>query len=185
MVKNLPAKQQTQVQSLGWEDPLENGMATHSQYSCLEDSMDRGDWWATVHGVSKRQTHNLTVSLLRYLVTTKERIVTVENSGRNHLSQVIKVNIPSNTCEHQAPLHMIPWEVPITSIVFLSQMHNLIESITQTHTEGHSNKISNHVLQKCQDLERNFHRSEETKYKWQLNTMWNLGWDPCTKKKGH
>ena len=30
MVKNLPAKQETQVQSLGWEDPLENEMATHS-----------------------------------------------------------------------------------------------------------------------------------------------------------
>ena len=30
MVKNLPAMQETQVQSLGREDPLENGMATHS-----------------------------------------------------------------------------------------------------------------------------------------------------------
>ena len=29
-VKNLPAMQETQVQSLGWEDPLEKGMATHS-----------------------------------------------------------------------------------------------------------------------------------------------------------
>ena len=30
IVKNLPAMQETQVQSLGWEDPLEKGMATHS-----------------------------------------------------------------------------------------------------------------------------------------------------------
>ena len=30
MVKNLPAMQETRVQSLGWEDPLEKGMATHS-----------------------------------------------------------------------------------------------------------------------------------------------------------
>ena len=30
MVKNLPAVQETQVRSLGWEDPLEKGMATHS-----------------------------------------------------------------------------------------------------------------------------------------------------------
>jgi len=30
MVKNLPAMQEIQVQSLGWEDPLEKGMATHS-----------------------------------------------------------------------------------------------------------------------------------------------------------
>ena len=26
------------------------------QYSCLENSMDRGDWWATVHGLAKSQT---------------------------------------------------------------------------------------------------------------------------------
>ena len=31
MVKNLPAMQETQVRSLGWEDPLEEGMATHSK----------------------------------------------------------------------------------------------------------------------------------------------------------
>ena len=32
MVKNLPAMQKTRVQSLGWEDPLEQGMATHSSF---------------------------------------------------------------------------------------------------------------------------------------------------------
>ena len=31
MVKNLPAMQETQVKSLGWEDPLEKEMATHSR----------------------------------------------------------------------------------------------------------------------------------------------------------
>ena len=41
-----------QVQSLGQEDPLEKEMATHSSYSCLENSMDR-EAWATVHGVAK------------------------------------------------------------------------------------------------------------------------------------
>ena len=30
MVKNLPARQETEVRSLGWEDPLEEGMAAHS-----------------------------------------------------------------------------------------------------------------------------------------------------------
>ena len=40
-VKNLPAMQETRVQSLGWEDPLEdNGYPL--QYSCLENPMDRG-----------------------------------------------------------------------------------------------------------------------------------------------
>jgi len=45
--------QETWVRSLGLEDPLEAGMAT---YSCLENPMDRGAWWATVHGVTKTQT---------------------------------------------------------------------------------------------------------------------------------
>jgi len=53
-VKSLPTMQETQVQSLGWEDPLEKDMAT--QYSYLENSMDRGAWWATVHEVAKSWT---------------------------------------------------------------------------------------------------------------------------------
>ena len=41
---------------LGWENPLEKGMATHFQYSDLENSMDRGAWQATALGVTKSQT---------------------------------------------------------------------------------------------------------------------------------
>ena len=52
MVKNLCAMQETWVQSLGQEDPLEKRMATH-QYSCLENPMDRGAWWAIVQGVAE------------------------------------------------------------------------------------------------------------------------------------
>ena len=40
MVKNLPAMQETQARFLGWEDPLEEGMANALQYSCLENAMD-------------------------------------------------------------------------------------------------------------------------------------------------
>ena len=62
MIKSLPAMQETWVQSLGWEDLLENEMATtpvffffffQLQYSCLENYMDRGAWWATVHGITE------------------------------------------------------------------------------------------------------------------------------------
>ena len=42
LVKNPSAVQETWVQSLGQEDPLEKGMATHSSISCLENSMDKG-----------------------------------------------------------------------------------------------------------------------------------------------
>ena len=40
---------------LGWEDPLEKEMAT-LQYPCLENLMDRGVWWAAVHGVAELGT---------------------------------------------------------------------------------------------------------------------------------
>ena len=44
--KNAPAKQETWVQSLGWEDPLEKGTATHSRvtHSGLANSMDYSPW---------------------------------------------------------------------------------------------------------------------------------------------
>ena len=48
--------QEKWVQSLGWEDFLEEKIATQSSYSCLDNPMDRRAWWATVHGVRKSQT---------------------------------------------------------------------------------------------------------------------------------
>ena len=54
MVKNPFAMQETWVGSLGCEDPLEEGMATHS--SILAWSMDRGAWRATIHEVTKSWT---------------------------------------------------------------------------------------------------------------------------------
>ena len=56
LVKNLPAMQETWVWSLGQEDPLEEGMTTHSSIPAWRIPMDRGAWWATVHGVAKSQT---------------------------------------------------------------------------------------------------------------------------------
>ena len=52
-IKNPPAVQDTQVRSLSQEDPLEKGMTTPLQYSCLENPVDRGARRATVHGVTK------------------------------------------------------------------------------------------------------------------------------------
>ena len=42
LVKNSPAMQETQILSLGWKDPLEEGNDYPLQCSCLENSMDRG-----------------------------------------------------------------------------------------------------------------------------------------------
>ena len=67
MVKNLPATQETQVRSLGQEDPVE-GNGNPLQYSYLENPKDRGAWMATVHGVTR----------VRHDLATKER----EKSGK-------------------------------------------------------------------------------------------------------
>ena len=76
MVKNLPAVQETQVQSLGWEDPQEKGMATHSSIHAWKVSWTEGpvglqstgsQWirhdWETVHNKNNPLEH-----LPQYLV---------------------------------------------------------------------------------------------------------------------
>ena len=55
-VKNLPAMRETWVRSLGWEDPLEKGMATPSNILVWRIPMDREAWQATVCVVTKSQT---------------------------------------------------------------------------------------------------------------------------------
>ena len=56
IAKNLPAMWETWAQSLGWEDPLGEGMATHSSVLAWRIPVDREAWWAAVHGVAKSQT---------------------------------------------------------------------------------------------------------------------------------
>ena len=55
VVKNSPAIREIWVRSLGWEDPLEEDMATHSSILAWGIPMDRDASRATVHGVSKGQ----------------------------------------------------------------------------------------------------------------------------------
>ena len=65
LVRNLSAMQETWVPSLGWEDFLEQGMATHSSIPAWRIPMDRGAWWATVHRVAKSWTKHSTAILYR------------------------------------------------------------------------------------------------------------------------
>ena len=60
--------QETEVQSLGWEDPPGEGNSNPLQYSCLGNPMDRAAWQATVHGVA-RARHDL---------VTKEQQASIE-----------------------------------------------------------------------------------------------------------
>ena len=58
VVKNTPTMQETWVRFLEWEDPPGEGNGNPLQHPCLENSMDRGAWWATVHG-DARVGHDL------------------------------------------------------------------------------------------------------------------------------
>ena len=53
--KTLPVMQDTLVQSLGWEDPLEKEMAIHSSI-LAQNPVDIGAWWDTAHGVAKSRS---------------------------------------------------------------------------------------------------------------------------------
>ena len=70
-VKNLSTMHEmweTWVQSLGWENPLSR--KRHPlQYSCLENSVGRGAWWATVYGVTESYTTKHECSVCKYWIT--------------------------------------------------------------------------------------------------------------------
>ena len=55
-VKDQPANTGDTALVPGQKDPLETEMAYPLLYSCLENPIDRGSWWATVHGVTKSWT---------------------------------------------------------------------------------------------------------------------------------
>ena len=55
-VKSLPAMWEICVQILGQEDSPREGNGNPLQYSCLQNTTDRGAWWATVDGVTKSPT---------------------------------------------------------------------------------------------------------------------------------
>ena len=59
-VKNAPAVRETWVRSLDGEDPLEEGMATHSSILAWRIPTDRGAWWPTVAGVARVEHDRVT-----------------------------------------------------------------------------------------------------------------------------
>ena len=59
----MEESQEKRVQSLGWEDPLEEVMAIHSSILARRISMDRGAWGATTHRVTKSWTHLKSLSM--------------------------------------------------------------------------------------------------------------------------
>ena len=56
LVKNLPAMRETWIQSLGWGDPLDEGVATPSGILAWRIPKNSRAWWATGHGVAESLT---------------------------------------------------------------------------------------------------------------------------------
>ena len=99
-VKNLPAMQETWVQSPGREDPLEKGMAIQSSILVMENPMDRGAWWAMVLGVAESDmTEQLTLLLLLSMQETWVRSLGQEDP-----------------LEKEMPTHssILDWKIPWT-----------------------------------------------------------------------
>ena len=69
MAKNLPAMQETLVQSLGQEDPLEKGMATHSSTLAWRISKTEEPWWAAVMGLQKEKSIAYAITICELSIT--------------------------------------------------------------------------------------------------------------------
>ena len=84
-VKNPPAMQETQetqVRSLGREDPLGGGHGNPLQYPCLENPMDGGAWWAAVHGVTKSRTRLSDFTFTFSFLHCRQIIYCLSHQGR-------------------------------------------------------------------------------------------------------
>ena len=75
MVKNLPEMQETWVQSLGQEDPLEEGMATHSSVLAWRIPIDRGTWQASPWGLRVRHDWVTNTSTFKFLILKKRTYI--------------------------------------------------------------------------------------------------------------
>ena len=123
-IKNLPAIWETWVRPLCWEDPLEKITATHSSILVWRIPMDRGAWWATVHGVAKSQTWR----------ATKHTCYTPK-------AQVIKKKWTSpkfKTCVHENTINKVreptEWEK-----IFVNHLSNKFSKFIKNYNSTHQN----------------------------------------------
>ena len=100
-----------QVQSLGQEDPLEEEMATHSKYSCLENAVVKGAWRATAPGVAKSWTRLGTHTLQRIFPVQGSNPSLwhwqVDSFSLSHLESPYLIGMYSNTpCARDLTRHV-------------------------------------------------------------------------------
>ena len=78
-VKRLPTIWDTQAQSLGREDPLEEGMTAHPSVLAWKLPMDRGAWWAAVRGVAKSRTRLSDFTFIFHFHASEKEMATHSN----------------------------------------------------------------------------------------------------------
>ena len=104
MVKNLTAMQKTWVRSLGWEDPLEEGMAAYSSDLAWRIPMDRGARQVIVRGVIQSMTERLSTaqhSRPRTHALQKEK---PRNKKPTHLNQTVgPAHLEKACCSNKDP----------------------------------------------------------------------------------
>ena len=99
--------QETQVQSLGWEDPLEEGMANPLQYSCPENPVDRRTWRATVHRVIKSWTRLKELSTHAHMYSGKSM-----DFGVRHVFPFTGCETLGESFKHTQPVSSsVKWEL--------------------------------------------------------------------------
>ena len=101
MVKNLPAMKETRVRSLGQEDPLEAGMATHSSILAWRIPMDRGAWRATAHRVARSQTRlSNQQSIWRLFSSKRLTLILIHLIGEISIQPVVWSKLGSTSFLH-------------------------------------------------------------------------------------
>ena len=112
VIKNPPAMQELQemqVRSMGQEDPLEEGMATHSSILAGgRNLMDRGAWQATVHGVTKSRTQLSTYTVkLMWLLFSLSPV----QSESHQMTEVLVMMLQLTCCVtfDKSALFVEPW----------------------------------------------------------------------------
>ena len=120
--KNLPAMQETQVQSLGKEYLPGGGNGNPLEDSCLENPMDRGAWWATVHRGHKESdmTEWLTLSLSHSLKHKAQFSVWNTKMAYSHNEDKTLQSLPSRSPGRQIITFKLQSQDGIAEVICLS-----------------------------------------------------------------
>ena len=106
MVKKPPAMREIWLWSLGWEDPLEEGMATHSSILTLRIPKDRGAWHTRLQSMGCKESNNtLCLSIAQHTYIQASQVLLVVK------------NLPANAGDKRCGFE--PWEGMVTYSIIL------------------------------------------------------------------